>query len=62
MKFGDFSWNLTGIHLQEITIEIRIAFCSASTFSWSGVIFLYFFCWNNKYIDDNIIRVSIQKV
>ena len=59
MKFGDFSYNLSGIHILNLFFEIRTGFCSVSTFSRPGVIFLCFFCWKNEYILESIGRISV---
>ena len=38
--------------------RIRTAFCSVSTFSRPGVIFMYVVCWNIEYIFGHICRIS----
>ena len=56
---SNISWNLVTfpkIYLGlifEFFFKIRTGFCSVSTFSQPGVIFLYVFGWKNEYILDN---------
>ena len=45
MKVGNFTENLSEINIL-FFFKIRTGFCSVSTFSQPGVIFLYVFCWN----------------
>ena len=60
MKFGDFSWNLSGINVLDFLVQNPTGFCSVSIFHGQVLIFMHVFCWNNEYIHGNISRIWVQ--
>ena len=58
MKFGDFSWNLSGINIVFFFSKFELAFALPALFHNQALFFVYVFCWNNEYMLDNIVFKS----
>ena len=62
MKFGDFSWNLSGANILNLSSKFEQIFAESALSHDQVLFFVNVFCWNNEYIPENIRRIWTQKV
>lgn len=62
MKFDDFSWNLSGANILNLSSKFEQIFAESALSHDQLLFFVNVFCWNNEYITENIRRIWTQKV